>query len=87
VRLQAAAWRDITNHLDLTVDIDNRLRVFYAGPLPGQEAPFVEAAKFAGHGPLDIGLVVECQRGELQLEQGDVRVAGALEVARVLSSA
>ena len=76
--MMQANWEKVTAVLARTVDVDERLRVFYAGPLPATPPPpFDEVTLFGGTGPVEIGLVCECARGKLQLFEGRQRTAGA----------
>jgi hypothetical protein len=63
----------VLEHIGRTVDPDQRLRVFYAGPIA--DAPFEEAREWAAS--VDVGLVVSCRKGQLQLPADTMQLEGA----------
>lgn len=65
-------WEAIKQRLARTIDVDNRLRIFYSGPLADADA-FQETQQLEGWSSMDVGLVYACSRGALDLD----RVQGA----------
>ena len=62
-------WNEVLRTLGRTVQVDSSLRAFYAGPLQPADVPFAVPRDFAHAGAVDVGLLFECRRGELQLHQ------------------